>query len=163
MIGFHFRKYDPKQDGKSKFDQLLDIFMQLLTYTNGDVSEALQWMNQLDKEYELTEGEYGMGDFIEDLKDKGYIDENKQTGSITISPKTEQGIRKSSLEEIFGKLKKQNPGITILSNRVEATRSTRKPGPSSLVISWNRSILRNPSATPRSIMASNRSICRRMI
>ena len=96
MIGFHFRKYDPKQDGKSKFDQLLDIFMQLLTYTNGDVAEALQWMNQLDKEYELTEDEYGMGDFIEDLKDKGYIDENKQTGAITITPKTEQGIRKSS-------------------------------------------------------------------
>ena len=29
MIGFQFGKYDPKQDGKSKFDQLLDIFMQL--------------------------------------------------------------------------------------------------------------------------------------
>ena len=55
--------------------------MQLLTYTNGDVGEALQWMNQLDKEYELTDGEYGMGDFIDDLKDKGYIDENKQNGS----------------------------------------------------------------------------------
>ncbi len=110
MIGFHFGKYDPKKDGKSKFDQLLDIFMQLLTYTNGDVGEALQWMNQLDKEYEMTDGEYGMGDFIEDLKDKGYIDENKQTGTITISPKTEQGIRKRSLEEIFGKLKKTKTG-----------------------------------------------------
>jgi uncharacterized protein with von Willebrand factor type A (vWA) domain len=110
MIGFQFRKYDPRKDGKSKFDQLLDVFMQLLTYTNGDVNEALQWMNQLDKEYALTEGEYGMGDFIEDLKDKGYIDENKQTGSITISPKTEQGIRKRSLEEIFGKLKKTKAG-----------------------------------------------------
>ena len=110
MIGFQFKKFDPKEDGKSKFDQLLDVFMQLLTYTSGDVGEALQWMNQLDKEYSLTEGEYGMGDFIEDLKDKGYIDENKQTGSITISPKTEQGIRKRSLEEIFGKLKKTKSG-----------------------------------------------------
>src|SRR6202790_510718 len=110
MIGFHFGKYDPKKDGKSKFEQLLDIFMQLLTYTNGDVGETLQWMNQLDKEYKLTEGDYGMGDFIEDLKDKGYIDENKQTGAITISPKTEQGIRKRSLEEIFGKLKKTKSG-----------------------------------------------------
>ena len=55
MIGFQFGKYDPKKDGKSKFDQLLDIFMQLLTYTNGDVGEALQWMNQLDKEY-ATDG-----------------------------------------------------------------------------------------------------------
>jgi uncharacterized protein with von Willebrand factor type A (vWA) domain len=67
-------------------------------------------MNQLDKEYKLTDEEYGMGDFIDDLKDKGYIDENRQTGSITITPKTEQGIRKRSLEEIFGKLKKTKQG-----------------------------------------------------
>ncbi len=110
MIGFHFTKFDPNQQGKSKFDQMLDLFMQLLNYTNGDVGEALQWMNQLDKEYKLTDDEYGMGDFIDDLKDKGYIDENKQTGEIKITPKTEQGIRKRSLEEIFGKLKKTKQG-----------------------------------------------------
>ncbi len=110
MIGFHFTKFDPNQKGKSKFDQLLDLFMQLLNYTNGDVGEALQWMNQLDKEYKLTDNEYGMGDFIDDLKDKGYIDENKQNGEIKITPKTEQGIRKRSLEEIFGKLKKTKQG-----------------------------------------------------
>src|SRR5579862_9454496 len=100
MIGFHFGKFDPRSKGKSKFDELLDVFMQLLSYTNGDVGEALQWMNQLDKEYQLSDDEYGMGDFIEDLKDKGYIDDNKQTGEITITPKTEQGIRRRSLEEI---------------------------------------------------------------
>jgi Ca-activated chloride channel family protein len=110
MIGFHFTKFDPNQQGKSKFDQLLDLFMQLLNYTNGDVGEALQWMNQLDKEYKLTDDGYGMGDFIDDLKDKGYIDENKQSGEISITPKTEQGIRKRSLEEIFGKLKKTKSG-----------------------------------------------------
>src|SRR6195952_18586 len=110
MNGYHFSKFDPGEKGKSKFDQLLDLFMQLLTYTNGDVAEALQWMNQLDKEYDITNNEYGMGDFIDDLKDKGYIDENKQEGSIKITPKTEQGIRKRSLEEIFGKLKKTKSG-----------------------------------------------------
>jgi Ca-activated chloride channel homolog len=110
MIGFHFKRFDPNETGKSKFEQLLDIFMQLLSYTNGDVGEALQWMNQLDKEYQLTNDEYGMGDFIEDLKDKGYIDENRQTGEIAITPKTEQGIRRRSLEEIFGKLKKTKTG-----------------------------------------------------
>src|SRR6201992_2813736 len=110
MIGYHFKRYDPNEEGKPKFEQLLDVFMQLLSYTNGDVGEALQWMNQLDKEYQLTDEEYGMGDFIEDLKDKGYIAENKQTGESHITPKTEQGIRKRSLEEIFGKLKKTKSG-----------------------------------------------------
>lgn len=110
MKGFNFSKYDPQEGGKTKFEQLLDVFMQLLTYTNGDVSEAMSWMNQLDKEYEMTNDEYGMGDFIEELKEKGYIDENKVNGEIKITSKTEQGIRKRSLEEIFGKLKKTRNG-----------------------------------------------------
>ena len=110
MKGFHFSNYDPNESGKSRFEQLLDVFMQLLTYTSGDVAEALQWLNQLDREYEMTDSEYGMGDFIDDLKQKGYITEDAQTAEIKITPKTEQGIRKRSLEEIFGKLKKSRSG-----------------------------------------------------
>lgn len=110
MIGFHFSKYDPRENGKSKFDQLMELFTQLLTYTSGDVGEALQWLNELDKKYELTDDEYGMGDFIDDLKQKGYITEDAQKGEIKITPKTEQSIRKRSLEEIFGKLKKTKTG-----------------------------------------------------
>ncbi|HMO63587.1 MAG TPA: VWA domain-containing protein [Ferruginibacter sp.] len=110
MKGFHFSKFNPNENGKSTFEQLLDLLMQLLTYTNGDISEALQWMNELDKQYNLTNNEYGMGDFIDELKEKGYIDENRQTGEIHITPKTEQGIRQKSLEEIFGKLKKTKQG-----------------------------------------------------
>ena len=110
MLGHRFSKYDPRQNGKSKFEQLLDLFMQLLTYTSGDVGEAMNWLTQLDKEYQLTDDEYGIGDFIQELKDKGYIDENRQNGEIKITPKTEQGIRKKSLEEIFGKLKKTKTG-----------------------------------------------------
>ena len=110
MKGHHFSKFDPNENAKSKFEQLLDLFMQLLTFTNGDVGEAMQWMNELDKEYKLSNDDYGMGDFLEELKDKGYIDENKQNGEIKITPKTEQGIRQKSLEEIFGKLKKTKQG-----------------------------------------------------
>lgn len=110
MRFFNFSKYDPNQKGKSPFDTLLNLFMQLLTYTSGDVNEAMQWLTELDKQYKLTDDEYGIGDFFEDLKEKGYVDENKQDGSFKITAKTEQGIRKSSLEEIFGKLKKTKKG-----------------------------------------------------
>ncbi|MCY7292124.1 MAG: hypothetical protein LH615_08075, partial [Ferruginibacter sp.] len=106
MIGFNFSKYNAAENEQSGFDKLLKLFTQLLTYTSGDFNEAMQWMNELDKEYKLTNNEYGMGDFLEDLKTKGYINENNQTGEIKITAKTEQTIRKSSLEEIFGKLKK---------------------------------------------------------
>jgi uncharacterized protein with von Willebrand factor type A (vWA) domain len=87
MLGHRFSKYDPRQQGKSKFEQLLDLFMQLLTYTSGDVNEAMNWLTQLDKEYQLTDEEYGIGDFIQELKDKGYIDENRQNGEIKITRK----------------------------------------------------------------------------
>src|ERR1700712_927699 len=110
MLGFNFSKYDPNEAGQTPFETLLDLFLQLLTYTNGDYNEAMQWMNELDKEYKLTKDDYGIGDFIEDLKDKGYIDEGKEKGEIKITSKTEQGIRKKSLEEIFGKLKKTRSG-----------------------------------------------------
>ncbi|MBK7559907.1 MAG: VWA domain-containing protein [Chitinophagaceae bacterium] len=95
---------------KSPFETLLDLFLQLLTYTNGDFNEAMQWMNELDKEYKLTNNEYGIGDFVEDLKAKGYIDDKNEKGEIKITSKTEQGIRKKSLEDIFGKLKKTKQG-----------------------------------------------------
>jgi Ca-activated chloride channel homolog len=110
MRAHQFSKYDPNENNKNSFEKLLDVFMQLLTYTSGEVGEALSWLTELDKEYELTNNEYGLGDFIEDLVTKGYIDENKQKGEIKITPKTEQGIRKRSLEEIFGKLKKTKSG-----------------------------------------------------
>jgi Ca-activated chloride channel family protein len=84
--------------------------MHLLVITSGDVSETLSWMNELDKQYGLTEDDYGMGDFIEDLRKKGYISEDGETGAIRITAKSEQSIRKKALEEIFGKLKKSRRG-----------------------------------------------------
>jgi uncharacterized protein with von Willebrand factor type A (vWA) domain len=110
MRGFNFSRYEANGQGKSAFETLLDLFLQLLTYTSGDAGEALRWLNELDKEYKLTGDDYGMGDFLEELKEKGYLTENNQTGEIKITGKTERGIRKKSLEEIFGKLKKTKRG-----------------------------------------------------
>lgn len=110
MRGFNFSKYDPDENSITDFEKLLDLFMQLLIYTSGDFAEAMRWMNELDKEHKLTNNKYGIGDFLEDLKEKGYIDENNETGEIKITSKSEQSIRKKSLEEIFGKLKKTKQG-----------------------------------------------------
>ncbi|TAM97091.1 MAG: hypothetical protein EPN39_12135 [Chitinophagaceae bacterium] len=110
MQSFLFSKCDPKASGKTPFEQLLYLFLQLLTYTCEDVAETLRWLTGLDKEYKLNDGDYGIGNFIQDLKDKGYLDEDPGSGQIHIRPKTEQSIRKRSLEEIFGKLKKSETG-----------------------------------------------------
>lgn len=108
MKGYQFSKFLPNDLPKGGFDELLKLFTQLLNYTAGDAGEALAWMNELDKQYKFTNNDYGMGDFIEDLKEKGYLKE--EDGEVKITAKTEQTIRKSALEEIFGKLKKAGKG-----------------------------------------------------
>ncbi len=110
MQGFIFSKFVPGENSKSPFEKLLSLFTELLGYTNADASEALSWLSQLDKQYGLTNKDYGIGDFIEDLKENGYLKENEQDGRFKITPKTEQSIRQRSLEEIFGKLKKAKSG-----------------------------------------------------
>lgn len=109
--GFVFTTYtEPSQ---SKFEQLLDIFQELITHTSGDFDEAMDWLKQLDQEYKLTDETYTLDDFVQELKDKGYIrEEIKPDGkpSATITEKTERAIRQRALNQIFGKLKKSAQG-----------------------------------------------------
>lgn len=111
MKGFRFSQFVPDQDPeKNTFENLLKIFLQLVTMTGGDVAEALSWLTNLDKRHNMTNPNYGIGDFIEDLKSKGYLTEENQKGEFKITGKSEQMIRKSALEEIFGKLKRSKTG-----------------------------------------------------
>ncbi len=119
--GFRFTTYsEPEQ---SIFEKLLDIFQELLTHTSGDFDEAIEWLRALDKEYDLTDEDYTIDDFIEDLKQKGYIREEIDfdpdvdgdgqgdgKGKYRITDKTEQAIRQRALNQIFGKLKKSKSG-----------------------------------------------------
>jgi len=111
-VGYRFGAYSPQETkAETPFDKLFEIFKQLLLITGGNVSETLDWMNEIDREYKLTTPEYGMGDFIEDLKQKGYL-EDKGPGNPEMVPtaKTERELRKNALDDIFGKLKKAGQG-----------------------------------------------------
>ena len=110
MIGNRFTNYIPPELNDGSFEQLLKIFMQLVTITSGDVAEALNWMNEVDRQYNLTDDNYGMGDFIEELKERGYIKENQEQNVFVLTAKSELSIRRQALEEIFGKLKKSAKG-----------------------------------------------------
>lgn len=111
MIGWRFSEYVPGQGQGSIFDQLLKLFQELLVYTSGDVSEALSWLTELDNEYNITNEEYGMADFIQDLIDKGYIQQRSPTDvNFMPSAKMEIAIRRKSLEDVFGQIKKSKRG-----------------------------------------------------
>lgn len=109
MKGFVFTQFR-EEDKRSPFQKLFDLFMELLQYTSGDATEALDWLTQLDKKYRLTNNDYSIGDFIYELKEQGYLQENENDGAYKITAKSEQTIRKRSLDEIFGKLKKTKQG-----------------------------------------------------
>ena len=110
--GFRFENY--KVPEQTPFEKLFEIFKELITHTSGDVDEALDWMKQLDKEYELTTPEYTLDDFIEDLKKKGYLKEeiepNGSGKGLRITAKTERAIRQQALDHIFGKLRRSGIG-----------------------------------------------------
>jgi len=109
--GFKFQPYEaPNQ---SNFDKLFDVFKELITHTSGELDEAIEWLDTLDKEYKISDDDYSMDDFLEDLKKRGYIrDEIKPDGKggMAITAKTERAIRKGALEQIFGKIKKKGAG-----------------------------------------------------
>ncbi len=109
MKGYRFSKFFQEDNNKTPFEKLLELFLQLMIYTSGDVHEAMNWLNELDREHNLTDKNYTMADFIKDLKDKGYIKE-EGNGNLILTAKSERSIRKNSLEEIFGKLKKAKQG-----------------------------------------------------
>ncbi len=110
--GFRFELFRPEK--QSPFEKLFEIFQELIVHTSGDVDEAIDWLRQLDKEYELTTPEYTIDDFVEDLKKKGYLrEEIEPNGSgegLQITAKTERIIRQRALDQMFGKLKRSRSG-----------------------------------------------------
>ena len=103
-----------KKENITPFEKLFEIFKELITYTSGDFDEAIDWLKQLDKEYVLTDENYTIEDFIEDLLNKGYIQaEISSEGDKTfnkISAKMEKALRKFALKKIFGQIKKSRSG-----------------------------------------------------
>jgi len=109
--GFVFKTYAAPH--QTPFDKLFDIFKELIVHTSGDFDEAIDWLRQLDQEYQLTDAYYTIDDFIEDLIKKGYIRQEIRPdgqGDMAITKKTERILRQHALEQIFGNLKKGSSG-----------------------------------------------------
>ena len=113
--GLSFSKHRKKK--QTPFERLFEIFKELITHTSGDFDEAIDWLRELDKEYKLTDENYTIDDFINDLLQKSYIKRNGDSGKgkgngneMRLTPKTEKLLREHALKQIFGKLKKSSSG-----------------------------------------------------
>ena len=111
MLGARFSRFIPAQDDRSPFEKLLPLFLELLTHTSGDVEEALDWMDQLDKEHGFYTREYGRKEFEDDLRKHGLTgDLPRKGGKTPLTGKAEQLIRQRALDQVFGRLKKSDRG-----------------------------------------------------
>ncbi len=111
MIGWRFEDFVNDGSSQDPFEKLFKIFKELIVHTSGDVDEALAWLTELDKQYNLTNEEYGMADFIQDLKDKGYISSDRDNPQVTNpTSKMEVALRRQALDDIFDQLKKSKSG-----------------------------------------------------
>ena len=111
-LGFRFTAYQAPE--QTPFERLFEIFKELITHTSGDFDEAIEWLRELDKEYQLTDEDYTIDDFIKDLLEKSYIQpRGSGDGSgdgMALTAKTEKLLREHALKQIFGKLRKSGSG-----------------------------------------------------
>lgn len=121
--GIRFATYSAPD--QTPFERLFEIFQELIVHTSGDFDEAIDWLRELDKEYELTDDTYTIDDFIEDLKARGFIREEFTDGgedregqevqegqgrNYSITAKLERLMRKRALDQIFGKIRRKGTG-----------------------------------------------------
>ncbi|MGB9591492.1 MAG: vWA domain-containing protein [Candidatus Kryptoniota bacterium] len=105
-------RYSKWTEGSQTDEQRLEYLISLLSYfllgTNGDAEEALRWLRQLDEEHEIFDENMSIEQFIQRLKEMGYIEDEVDT--IVITPKGIQRIREDALKEVFSSLKKSPEG-----------------------------------------------------
>ncbi|MBK8551498.1 MAG: VWA domain-containing protein [Ignavibacteria bacterium] len=94
---------------EKRLENLISIFSYLLIQTNGDIKEALDWLEQLDADYQLFDKDLSFGDFVDELKKQGYIAEKE--GMKILTDKGSQKMRSESLKKIFSGLKPDTSGF----------------------------------------------------
>ena len=121
-----YTQWTGKELSDLHFDDLLNMFNQLLLKLSGDVGETLKWMQRMNEEYGIFKHGVDFDDFLDQLEQKGFIKRNKDRFSLT--SKGNQKIRQDSLKQIFNSLKPGVHGNHLIPNSgrdIEKTNDTR--------------------------------------
>ncbi len=115
-MDWRYSKFDPSLAGmRELLEQLLSIFNQLLLQTDGDVDQALDLLEQLDRRYRLTQGRLSIADFKKFLEGQRTI-ARESDGRRVLTRKGERGLRVSAFDTIFSTLERDIEG----EHRVDA-------------------------------------------
>ena len=90
-------------------DELLRLFLDLVTRSGGDVEEALSWLKELQRRG-IIDASIDLDAFREALERQGLLGRDGE-GNLVLTGPGERRIRRSALEEIFSSLGKSGPGL----------------------------------------------------
>ncbi|MEN3026150.1 MAG: VWA domain-containing protein [Chlorobiota bacterium] len=100
---------EQSETAEQQLQRLLRTFNFLLLQTSGDVEEALEILQELQRHYgELRS--MTMDEFIQFLRSQGYIEE-AESGKLIPTAKALQQLRREALQEIFRSLRKSDFGF----------------------------------------------------
>ncbi|MBI3817537.1 MAG: VWA domain-containing protein [Planctomycetes bacterium] len=106
-----YERFDPARHGRAELERFLKrIFHQLLVRTDGDVDEALRWLEILAERHGLFPPGYTLEDFRKLLEREREIQTDATTGDATLTGRGAKQIRRDSLELIFQGLRKSGAG-----------------------------------------------------
>ncbi len=94
---------------RDRMEGLISLFNHILMQVEGDIDEALEWMQYVDQKQPIFDAALTMQDFIDELKARGYIQEDRD-GNLAVTAKGNQRIRRDALDEIFLGMKKSALG-----------------------------------------------------
>jgi Ca-activated chloride channel homolog len=132
MKGWLFSAWkDSSESDLSGFDKLLSLFQELVIHASGNVQEALSWLTQIDKEFELTDDSYSVSEFIDELIVRGLIEESKEFNrpKKSLSAKFLISLRKKALKDLFGQIRKSKKGnhSTVFDGKGDEHTSNSRP------------------------------------
>src|SRR6187549_477778 len=110
MPTWRYAKFDAAAAAREeRLRQLQRLLVELLLRTNGDVNEALAWLEQLGKRHGLFDGTLTMDDFKRWLEGERTVAKDAH-GMLRLAPAGEKLMRASSLDEVFRALKRGEAG-----------------------------------------------------
>ncbi|MEM7306420.1 MAG: hypothetical protein AAF682_07115 [Planctomycetota bacterium] len=109
-MDYRYTQFDPSLlQMRQLLERLRALFEHLLLQTNGDVDEALRWLERIAERYSLFGDRLNIDDFKKFIEGEKLV-RPAPRGGLELTKKGERGLRTGSLEAIFGNLRKDSAG-----------------------------------------------------
>jgi Ca-activated chloride channel homolog len=108
-VRYEYFEWDPRAwERMFGFEQLRKLFHYLVTATAGDVQQALEILERLKRQGYLP-ADTDLGQFRRDLQEREEIERDVE-GKLGLTARGERVLRRTALEQVFGKLKRRGTG-----------------------------------------------------